>query len=296
MESSNRHERDEASEPLSTPLHGPGSRIEQFRWIVWAHYRERGRKMPWRETTDPYRILLSEIMLQQTQVARVIEKYEHFLNRFPTLEALADAELSDVLAAWQGLGYNRRAKFLHQAAKRIREEHGGEVPQDPQALEKLPGVGPNTAGSVAAFAYNTPIVFIETNIRRAVLHFFFADAQGVRDAELRPYIEHTLDRENPREWYWALMDYGAEIAKHHPNPNRRSAHYTRQTPFENSNRQVRGRILRLLSAAGNDKAVAHEEVAERVGFDPERVKQVAKALTQEGFLEESSEGLRLRRE
>lgn len=277
------------------PRRGRDPRIEQFRETVWRFYREHGRAMPWRETTDPYAILLSEVMLQQTQVPRVTEKYTAFLSRFPSLEELAAAELSDVLAAWQGLGYNRRAKHLQESAKRIRDVHGGTIPADPEILETLPGIGPNSAGSIAAFAYNRPVVFIETNIRRALLHFFFADAEQVRDAALLPYVSDSLDRDNPREWYYALMDYGADIAKRIPNPNRRSAHYTRQSPFENSNRQVRGRIVRLLSAQKSAVPLPLDEVAEQVGFDVERVRGVAQVLAAEGFVEESAEGLRIAR-
>jgi A/G-specific adenine glycosylase len=249
--------------------------------------------MPWRETKDPYRILVSEVMLQQTQVPRVLEKYREFLERFPTLEDLAAARLSEVLAVWQGLGYNRRAKFLHRTAATIRDEYAGVLPADPKELERLPGIGPNTAGSIAAFAYDRPVVFIETNIRRAVLHHFFADAEGVTDVELFPYIEAVLDRSNPREWYYALMDWGAEIAKQFPNPNRRSAHYSRQSPFENSDRQVRGRILRLLSRQDLSGPLSIETIAAEIGFESSRVQEVTDRLKAEGLVAETGEGIRI---
>jgi A/G-specific adenine glycosylase len=247
--------------------------------------------MPWRETHDPYRIFVSEIMLQQTQVPRVMQKYPEFLTRFPDFHALAAAELREVLLAWQGLGYNRRAKFLHGAARRIVGEHGGELPREPELLATLPGVGPNTAGSLAAFAYNLPVVFIETNIRRVFIHFFFREADGVHDRDILPLVEATLDHEDPRTWYYALMDYGSMLAKWFPNPNRRSAHYTRQGAFENSDRQLRGRLLRAL---GERETLAVEELPAVLGFSDERVESVLAALEREGFVAREEGTVRIR--
>ena len=150
------------------------SKIKNFRQQVWNHYRKNGRTyLPWRRTTDPYKILVSEIMLQQTQVPRVIEKYEEFLKAFPNIRALSKAPLSDVLRLWNGMGYNRRAKFLREAAKIIVERHGGRVPRDAAALRKLPSIGPYTASAVRVFAFKEPDVLIETNIRAAFIHHFF---------------------------------------------------------------------------------------------------------------------------
>ncbi|NBC28577.1 MAG: A/G-specific adenine glycosylase, partial [Spirochaetes bacterium] len=205
-----------------------------FKEYIWGFYRDFGRSMPWRETRDTYAIFLSEIMLQQTQVPRVMEKYREFLRRFPSFETLADARLAEVYEVWQGLGYNRRAKYLHDAARSIVADHGGRVPHDRPALEALPGVGPNTAGSLLAFCHNEPVVFIETNIRRVFIYFFFPGGADVHDRDLFPLIEETLDRQNPREWYYALMDYGATLKKWVTNPNRRSKQYVRQSSFENS--------------------------------------------------------------
>jgi A/G-specific adenine glycosylase len=254
---------------------------DEFRRLIRGFYESYGRPMPWRETRDPYRIFVSEIMLQQTQVSRVKEKYPELTERFPSFEALAAAELRDVLLAWQGLGYNRRAKFLHRAAQMIVTRHDGALPRDPSLLVDLPGVGPNTAGSLAAFAYNLPVVFIETNIRRVFIHFFFRDAEEVHDRDILPLVDQTLDREDPRTWYYALMDYGAMLAKWFPNANRRSAHYSRQSPFENSDRQIRGRLLRMLGEHGQVEAAA---LPDRLGFAAERVDAVTAALEREGFL------------
>lgn len=148
-------------------------RLSDFVAAVWRNYTERGRHFPWRETADPYAIMVSEFMLQQTQTARVVPKYEAWLLRFPTVQSVADATLSDVLSLWSGLGYNRRAKFLYEACKTIRAEHGGALPRDAERLDALPGIGAYTARAIAAFAFNAAEVFIETNIRSAFIHFFF---------------------------------------------------------------------------------------------------------------------------
>jgi A/G-specific adenine glycosylase len=281
----------------------PEALIRRFRDTVWVHYRDHGRGMPWRETWDPYRILVSEIMLQQTQVSRVREKYRQFLDTFPSVEALAAASLQEVLSLWQGLGYNRRAKFLHQAAITIVRDYGGRLPESPEELAELPGIGKNTAGSLAAFAFNRPTVFVETNIRRACIYWFFPERERVPDSELIPWVEATLDRENPREWYYALMDYGAMLKSVVGNPNRRSAHYTRQSPFANSTRQVRGRILRVLTEAGTETATEAArnadgsmmvaELCEAVGFSRERVQEAVDRLEREGFLTQDEAGIRL---
>jgi A/G-specific adenine glycosylase len=195
-------------------------------------------------------------MLQQTQVSRIIPFYENFIKKFPDLDALARAKTADVLQAWQGLGYNRRALALQKLAKKIVEtkEYKGRLPRDRAALESLPGVGPYTAGAIRAFAFNEPEIFIETNIRRVFIHFFFPRGKKVTDAELHRYIERMLERKNPREWYYALMDYGAMLGDGaRENPNRRSAHYVRQSKFFGSDREIRGKILRMLLAGATTK-------------------------------------------
>lgn len=220
--------------------------IVAFRELVWDYYRDHARAMPWRDQPSPYNVVISEVMLQQTQVSRVLQKYPLFVALFPNFASLAAARTVEVLAAWQGLGYNRRALNLQRLAQAVIEQHDGQLPADPTQLIKLPGIGPGTAGSIAAFAFNEPVTFIETNIRRVFLHHFFADHADVPDSDLLPLINKTLDREHPREWYYALMDYGTHLASSVPNPNRRSKHYTRQSRFEGSDRQIRGAIIRLL--------------------------------------------------
>jgi A/G-specific adenine glycosylase len=268
-----------------------------FRAVVLGHYREHGRDLPWRKTYDPYEILVSEVMLQQTQVARVITKYSSFLSLFPELGVLAAAPLRTVLAAWQGLGYNRRALALHRTAQTICSEHHGRFPRSAAELQRLPGIGPATAAAVCVFAYGLPLVFIETNIRSAFLHYFFRDCSEVPDTDILPLVEITLDRDNPRDWYYALMDYGSWVKRTQPNPSRRSKHHTTQTPFEGSHRQIRAQVLRVLlrpttgdpspADAGSGKG-GGLDLARITGLLPdldlEEVENVLAELVDEGFL------------
>ncbi|MHB1118183.1 MAG: HhH-GPD family protein, partial [Minisyncoccota bacterium] len=233
---------------------------------------------------NAYKILISEVMLQQTQVARVLEKYPEFLQVFPTIKTLADAPLAQVLAVWQGMGYNRRALALKRLAEEIVAKHQGKIPNDRAELESLPGIGSYTAGAVRAFAFNKPEVFIETNIRRVFIHHFFGDKRGVNDKEIFPLIERTLDCARVREWYWALMDYGAHLPKiTETNPNRKSRHYTRQKPFEGSHRQLRGKMLKLLSTTKGEHTLA--ACARELSTTPEKTQGILNELAQEGFIQ-----------
>jgi len=256
--------------------------VTAFRRAIRAHYRASGRPMPWRRTRDPYRIFVSEVMLQQTQVDRVTPKYRAFVRRFPGFGALARASLREVLEAWQGLGYNRRGRALREAAAIVVAEHGGVLPRGVAALERLPGVGPATARSIAAFAFDEPAVFVETNIRRVFIHFFFAGARRpVRDDEILALVDATLDRRNPREWYWALMDYGAMLGREKPELNSRSARWRRQPRFEGSRRQLRGAILRALLARS---PLAADALARETGGDAARVGECLAMLEREGLV------------
>lgn len=245
----------------------------RFRDLVFTHYERYGRHdLPWRKTTDAYRILVSEVMLQQTQVERVIPFYKNFLKEFQTVRVLASAPLSSVLRAWQGLGYNRRAKMLHEAAKAVVREHNGTMPATAEELVLLPGVGPYTARAVAAFAHNADSIFIETNIRTAVTHHFFADRESVADSEVLTILEKAYPEGRAREWYAALMDYGSHLKRSGVHINAKAKGYTKQSKFEGSGRQARGAILRTLVQKPRTKRSL------TLLLGPERKKQVESAL------------------
>lgn len=217
-----------------------------FQGKILDFYRTCGRDLPWRKDITPYRIVVSEIMLQQTQVSRAAYYYPRFLKVFPSWRSLAEARSKKILKTWQGLGYNRRALNLQKTAREVVEKYGGRLPRNPDELSKLPGIGKATAGAILAYVYNLPVPFIETNIRRTFIDAFFKDEKTVSDCDILPLVEFTLDRKNPRRWYSALMDYGSLLGTKGKNPNRKSAHYAKQPRFEGSHRQIRGELLKLL--------------------------------------------------
>lgn len=267
--------------------------IQAFQEQVYHHYETAGRHtLLWRHTNDPYHILVSEIMLQQTQVDRVIPKYEAFLKKFPTPEALAHAPLSVVLTLWVGLGYNRRARYLHEAAKAVVKR--GAFPRTLEDLQALPGVGSYTAAAVAAFAYNEPVVLIETNLRTVYLHHFYKNIEGtVTDRELLTVIASTLDHTKPRVWYYALMDYGSYLKRKIGNHRDKSASYKKQSAFKGSKRQIRGYIIRSVSSA--KKGVAVTSFLKQATFPLERevLLEQLEALTKEGMIVKTKGGYTL---
>lgn len=264
--------------------------IDRFRQTIYQYYADHRREMPWRDSRDPYHILVSEIMLQQTQVERVIVKYEQFISTFPDFNSVSKVPLQDVLRVWQGLGYNRRAIALQTICRLVVTEYDGVLPNSVATLQTFPGIGPATAGAICAFAFSQPTVFIETNIRRVFLHFFFPNQHGVKDKEILPLVERTLDTRSPRRWYHALMDYGAMLKKENHNPNRRSAHYSRQAPFQGSNREIRGILLKILLARPE---LTEEELIRSVDRNPERVRPIINQLTKEGFLVRKGDRIRI---
>jgi len=283
--------------------------ITEFQTTIWDFYDTRGRILPWRETTDPYKILVSEMMLQQTQVSRVIPKYEAFLKVFPTVESLAQASMQEVLALWVGLGYNRRARYLHSAAQTVIAEYQGVFPYTNKELQELPGVGPYTASAVMTFAYNAQQVLIETNLRTVYIHHFFnnADKKTVSDTDILNLIEITLpkledkkidhnkgkkakpgigvwaQKRTYRDWYWALMDYGSHLKEILPNPSRKSKHHTKQSKFKGSLREARGLIIRVLSAGSNTEALLRC-LAKEQGIEKERLIKALRGLEKESFI------------
>lgn len=255
--------------------------IEKFNKIVWDYYFKNKRDFPWRRTRNPYRIFVSEVMLQQTQTGkRTVDKYMQFITLFPDFESLATASVGKVLKAWQGLGYNKRALNLRKAAQVIIENYQGKLPDDPVLLDQLPGIGEATSNSIAAFGFNKPVVFIETNIRTVFIHHFFKNRTNVRDEEILPLVEKTLNTKNAREWYSALMDYGVHLKKEYPNPGRKSAHHQKQSKFEGSNRQVRGLILKTLIK----ERLTDQELAQKIDKPISRVRKNLKDLAEEGFI------------
>lgn len=299
--------------------------LRAFVEFVAKKGRELYRDLPWRRTYDPYAIWISEVMLQQTQVSRVDGRWQRWLERFPTVDALAAAAPSDVLEEWQGLGYNRRALSVHRAAQAI-SEAGGVFPQDPKELVKLPGIGPATAAGICAFAFNLHGVYLETNVRTVFLHELYPQAEGVPDSELVPLVELTCPASvtdaadavaagadaavntaaetdetelTPRSWYYALLDYGAYLKKTIPNPSRRSKSHVKQSRFEGSHRQKRAELLRVLLAhkdeGGAEFETLHQELCQievnagRETLDEQVTLGLLEELAKEGFCQKNDE-------
>lgn len=255
--------------------------IKQFVSTVQRYYKLHGRSnLPWRETKNPYKILVSEVMLQQTQVDRVIPKYHSFLKLFPTVQHLAHATQDSVLKEWQGLGYNRRARFLHQSAKHVVSHLGGLFPRTHEGLIELPGIGPYTAGAILAFAFNKPFPIIETNIRTVFIHHFFNNDADVTDTEIMKIAEKALDLENPSVWFWALMDYGVYLKKTVGNKNTQSKHYTKQSFFKGSDRQIRGAIMRVFLEKSETRKSLHKKLA----FEHDRIDALLERLREEQMI------------
>jgi len=262
--------------------------VLHFQELLWQKASELYREMPWRADTKPYFVLVSEIMLQQTQVSRVKVKFEEFMTRFPTIDILADAPLADVLTVWSGLGYNRRAKYLHKAANVICEEFGGNVPETLNELVSLPGVGPNTAGALLAYSFNQPSLFIETNIRTVLFHHFFNDQSDVSDREVKEVLEQVVDHEHPREFYWAMMDYGSWLKQQGAGGIDRSKHYKKQAPLKGSVREVRGRILKILATGDFNEIELKTQLETWTPVD-ERYEKAIEGLLADGLIKTEGE-------
>lgn len=262
----------------------------EFQEIIWQKGNELYRDMPWRQDTRPYYVLVSEIMLQQTQVDRVVPKFQAFIEAFPDVKSLAAASLADVLTLWSGLGYNRRAKFLHEAARKIESDFKGEFPSTQEALVSLPGVGVNTAGAILAYSFNKPSIFIETNVRTVYFHHYFDDEVSVTDKQLKEIVEDTVDPEHPREWYWALMDYGTYLKRQGVGRNDKSHHYKKQSALKGSIREVRGQILKELALGNQDLGRLKRSVAADERFD-----DALNGLRKDGLIGETDGALHLAR-
>lgn len=272
-----------AARPFS-PAHAT-----QFRRLITAFYTRAGRELPWRPAALPYHVVVAEIMLQQTQVERVARIFPRFIEAFPDFAALARAPLRNVLGVWHGMGYNRRALALKRIAQTIVSEYDGHLPRSPDLLQRLPGIGPATAASIAAFAFNSPVVFLETNIRTVFIHYFFPRRTKVHDNELLPLVALTLDRKNPRRWYNALMDFGTLLKARYGNPSRRSVRHRPQTQFEGSDRQLRGAILRALTSAPRTLPA----LCKLCATGRERLAPILAALQREGLIQRSRKSFRI---
>lgn len=276
-----------ASEPVAVP-----DRAEAL--VAW--YRVAGRDLPWRRTRDPWHILVSEVMLQQTQVDRVTPRYRAFLNRFPTVETAAAAPLADLIAEWSGLGYNARVRRLHEAAVMIAREGW---PEDAADLRRLPGVGPYTAAAVASFAFGEQIAVVDTNVRRVLSRWA---GQPLDGASLTSAADTAMSGD-AATWNQAIMDLGATVCRPRPDcavcpvPTwcRDPSIYVsppRQSRFEGSTRQIRGAVVRSL--VGRDWT-ATTVIADLVGHDANRTGAVVDALVSEGLVERRADRVRLPR-
>jgi len=260
--------------------------IREFQELLADRGRDLYRDMPWRNDTRPYYVLVSELMLQQTQVDRVIPKFEAFISAFPDERSLAAASLADVLTLWSGLGYNRRAKFLHEAAKTIVHDYNGAFPDTEINLLTLSGVGKNTCGAIRAYAFNQPAIFVETNVRTVYFHHFFADGDIVDDKQIVTLLEQTIDHEHPREFYWALMDYGSWLKRSGAGRLQQSKHYKKQSALKGSVREIRGQILKYLATAGT---TSHDELTKSITVD-DRFDTALTGLVRDGLVVTTSNG------
>ena len=265
--------------------------VQSFQKIIYSYYKNFKRDFPFREGITPYKVLISEIMLQQTQTKRVSEKFLEFIEKFPDFSTLSKAPLDKVLKVWKGLGYNRRAVALKKIADIIINDYDGEIPDSIEILKSFPQIGHNTASSIVTFAFNKPTIFIETNIRNVYLYFFFPNKTHVKDKEILQIIEKTIDKKRPRDWYYALMDYGVMLKKTHPELNKKSAHYRKQTPFKGSNRQLRGEVLKILIKTETLHKLDFEK--KFVNFEQKRVRNVLNQLEKEGFVKKEGDMIRL---
>ncbi len=249
----------------------------QFQEKVLTYYKEHGRKLPWRETTDPYHILLSELMLQQTQVDRVIPYYHKWIKRWPTIQDLAHADRTDILEMWMGLGYNNRAINLHKAAKIIVNNYDSNVLLAMQKYKHVPGIGPYTSSAVQAFAANKDTIVVDTNIRRIFIHEFSLP-ESTPDKEIEELAAKVLPRGNSRDWYNALMDYGSQVLTARKTGIKSK---TQQSKFEGSDRQARAKIVRHLLA--NKKATA-PELQQICDISQERFQKIAAKLIKDDVI------------
>jgi A/G-specific adenine glycosylase len=254
--------------------------IELFRQKIFDFYHLNRRVFPWRETTDRYAVMVSEVMLQQTQAERVAQKYTAWMERFPHTEALASASLRDVLVLWSGLGYNSRGQRLQSCSKVIMERFSGMVPASPELLKTLPGIGDYTCRSIPVFADNLDVAAVDTNIRRIIIHEF-ALPEDTPKSEIQSAAEQLLPQGRSREWHNALMDYGS---LHLTSRRTGIRPLTKQSKFKGSKRWYRGRLLKELVAS---ESLFLEELEVKYGDCPWCLQEIIDGLVREGLVDDS---------
>lgn len=252
------------------------NQIKSFQKKVLIFYNKEGRDLPWRKTTNRYFIFVSEIMLQQTQVNRVIKKYNEWIKIFPTIKKLAQANLKDVLFAWSGLGYNSRGKRLWDAAKIIVEKYNGIIPETVEELKTLPGIGPYTARSILIFADNKNIATVDTNIRRIFIHQFKLN-EKISDKELFSLAEKLLPKNKSRDWHNGLMDYGQVITARKTGIKPK----TQQSTFNGSHRQYRAKIVKYLTTK---ESITLQKAKKEFSESPYNLKEILTELEEEGII------------
>jgi A/G-specific adenine glycosylase len=263
------------------PVNVTPAEIHSFQNAVYTYYRQYGRNLPWRMTWNPYHILVSEIMLQQTQVERVTHKFNEFVSSFPDFHSLRHASLRTVLTVWRGLGYNRRAFALKHIAQEVCRNYNGTLPCKKDILLRFPSIGRATAASIMVFACNTPDVVIETNVRAVFIYTFFRTRERVTDRELEELVQTTMDTEHPRVWYSALMDYGSFLKKQYPQLTGKSAQYKKQSPFRGSDREIRGNVISIITGRGS---ITEALLVRETGVEWTRMQKIVQKLIEEGWL------------
>jgi A/G-specific adenine glycosylase len=262
---------------------------KKFNKNILKFYTTHKRNLLWREEINGYYILLSEFMLQQTQVNRVIDYFNRFIKAFPTIESLAAGTFFEVIELWQGLGYNRRAKYLHEAAQEIVASYQGIIPKDYKKLLAIKGIGEYTAQAIVTYTYNIPLIFIETNIRTVflLLHKNTINKKKnkknkIEEKIFATHISHFIDKENPRLWYYALMDFGTFLKKKNRDKHiQQAASFTKQSTFKNSFRQLRGKIIKYFIE--KKCFIPSKEIIEKHNHD-NRVLQVLTSLVEDNLV------------
>ncbi|RME52395.1 Fe-S cluster assembly protein HesB [Candidatus Woesearchaeota archaeon] len=266
--------------------HIPLKTRRQLHKKILTWYARNARDLPWRKTKDPYAILVSEFMLQQTQVERVKPYYLAWLSQWPTITCLSRERPANVLRAWSGLGYNARALRLLQTAKRIVQEHNNKIPHNKEDLQRLPGIGAYTASAILAFAYNKPEPVIDTNIRRVLIHECSLP-HTISAQDLATVAKQLIPKGRSRDWHNALMDYGATVLT---SKTTNIPPTTKQPSFEGSTRQARGAIIRHLLSKGAVKLsregfeTTSKELAKQLQIAPERVAAALESLHNDGII------------